>query len=334
MSGIISENSIIRTLRERYGIKDPMIIEGIGDDCAVILPKHSHEYLVVTTDMLLEDIDFRLEWYTPRLLGGKAIAVNISDLAAMGARPLFFTISLAVPKSVSRQWVLDFYNGVTNPNSSANARLIGGDLSHTEGGVAISVTAIGESIKRKIVYRRGGRPGDVLYVTGRLGRSSAGLKLLQDGQRRSSSRAKSEAIRAHRSPEARWQVGMWLAQSGWVRCMMDLSDGLSMDLPRLCAASGVGAEVYVENLPVFPECRKWDCDPVNMALNGGEDFELLFAVPRSRTKLLESKYPASFPKITPIGVMTSDVGKIWLVGPGQDRQRMKEQGYDHFSTQS
>lgn len=331
MSGLISENSIIRLLRDRYGAKSPLVKKGIGDDAAVIRPRHAGEYLLVTTDMLLEGIDFRREWTTPRRLGCKSIAVNLSDLAAMGARPLFFTVSLAVPAGISERWILDLYDGLTEPGSSGSAQLIGGDLSHTDGGIAISITALGESIKRKVLYRNGGRAGDLLYVTGTLGQSAAGLRLLQNGCIRPRSRAQKEAIRMHQSPEARCEAGMWLAQCGLVHCMMDLSDGLSMDLPRMCAASGVGAEIQVADLPVFPESQQWGCDPVEMALHGGEDFELLFSVPRSKSRIFEERYPPQFPRITRIGTMIRDAGKIWMLELGKNRRLLLKHGYDHFS---
>ncbi|HTY61081.1 MAG TPA: thiamine-phosphate kinase [Acidobacteriota bacterium] len=331
MSGLISENSIIRLLRDRYGVNGPLIKEGIGDDAAVIRTGKAEEYLLITTDMLLEGIDFRREWITPRCLGCKSIAVNLSDLAAMGARPLFFTVSLAVPADISKRWILDFYDGLTDPRFAGRARLIGGDFSRAEAGIAISITALGESVNRKVLYRKGGRAGDLLYVTGTLGQSAAGLRLLESGCIHPKSRAQKEAIRVHQSPEARWKAGMWLAQSGLVRCMMDLSDGLSTDLPRLCAASGVGAEVRVADLPVFRGSRLWGCNPDEMALNGGEDFELLFSVPKSKGKILEEKYPAGFPKITKIGTMTRDIGKMWLLEPGNNRRPLVERGYDHFS---
>jgi len=331
MSGLISENSIIQLLLDRYGAKNPLVKKGIGDDAAVIRPRHAGEYLLVTTDMLLEGIDFRREWTTPRRLGCKSIAVNLSDLAAMGARPLFFTVSLAVPAGISERWILDLYDGLTEPGRSGSAQLIGGDLSHTDGGIAISITALGESIKRKVLYRNGGRAGDLLYVTGTLGQSAAGLRLLQNGRVRPRSRAQKEAVHVHQSPEARCEAGMWLAQCGLVHCMMDLSDGLSMDLPRLCAASGVGAEIHVADLPVFAESQRWGCDPVEMALHGGEDFELLFSVPRSKSRIFEDTYPSHFPKATRIGRLTRDAGKIWMLEPGKDRCLLLEHGYDHFS---
>jgi thiamine-monophosphate kinase len=330
----INENQIIQLLQDRYSAKSPLVIKGIGDDAAVIRSLPSAEQLVITTDMLMEGVDFRPEWITPRQLGSKSLAVNMSDLASMGAKPLFFTVSLAVPSGVSSRWILDFYDGLMRPVSSLGAQLIGGDLSHTENGIMISITAIGQSIGQKLLYRSGGHAGDLLYVTGVLGRSAAGLQLLQNGCLRPRSRFQQEAIHAHLSPEPRCDAGQWLAQCGLAHCMMDLSDGLSADLPRICAASGVGAEIRSEALPAFPHCCSWDCDPIEMALHGGEDFELLFSVPNSKGRIFEERYPSSLPKITRIGRMTKDVGKIWITETGKRPRLLMNRGYDHFRPRS
>jgi thiamine-monophosphate kinase len=325
-----SENRIIQLLRNRYPVKSALLKKGIGDDAAVMRLRHMDEYWSITTDMLLEGVDFRRDWTNPRLLGRKSIAVNLSDLAAMGARPRFFTVSLAVPSNISERWILEFYEGMTNADSAKGAQLIGGDLSHSKSGMAISITALGESLNGKVLYRSGGKAGDLLYVTGTLGKSSAGLQLLQDGRTHPRSRAQRDALQCHRAPEPRCDAGVWLAQCGLVGCMMDLSDGLSMDLPRLCAASGVGAEIRLADLPIFPESQRWGCDPVELAQHGGEDFELLFAVKASRNHLFEKTYPPEFPKATQIGKMTGTAGRIWITGPGKSRRRLPERGYDHF----
>jgi thiamine-monophosphate kinase len=330
MSKQTSENRIIQLLQGRYPAKSVLLQKGIGDDAAVMRFRPVGEYWSITTDMLLEGIDFRKDWTSPRLLGRKSIAVNLSDLAAMGARPRFYTVSLAVPRDISEKWILEFYEGMTEPGSAKGAQLIGGDLSHSKSGTVISITALGESLNRKVLYRSGGKVGDLLYVTGTLGKSGAGLQLLQDGRIHSRSKAQREALQCHRSPEPRCATGVWLAQSGLVRCMMDLSDGLSVDLPRLCAASSVGAEIRLADLPIFAESQQWGCDPVELALHGGEDFELLFAVPASRSRLFQQYYPSEFPKATQIGKMTDTVGKVWIAGPGKIRQRLLERGYDHF----
>jgi thiamine-monophosphate kinase len=328
-----NENRIIKLLQDRYPENNLSIIKGIGDDAAVILPRNAQEYWIVTTDMLLENIDFRRDWMTPGDLGYKSIAVNLSDLAAMGARPRFFTVSLALPPGISEEWILDFYRGLTDLGSSKGAWLIGGDLSGSKSEILISITVLGESLKRKVLYRSGGEPGDLLYVTGSLGRSAAGLRLLQNGcprSPRSRSKPQREAIQAHLKPEPRCEAGLWLSQSGFVRCMMDLSDGLSVDLPRMCLAGGIGAEIDSSRLPVFSKSSLWGCDPVDMALNGGEDFELLFAVPKSKARLFEKTYPSKFPDVSNIGEMTSDCGAVWMHNAGKNRCRMPERGFDHF----
>ena len=330
MPRLISENRIIHLLEDRYSVRNPLIKKGIGDDAAVIHTGHSSEYLLITTDMLLEGIDFRFEWTTARQLGSKSMAVNLSDLAAMGARPKFFTVSLAVPREISENWVLGLFSGMTETGGCHGAQLIGGDLSHSKNGIMISITVLGESLNRKVLYRAGGRAGDLLYVTGILGRSAAGLRLLEDGRTRSLSKARREALRVHQTPVPRCEVGLWLAQCGLVHCMMDLSDGISMDLPRMCAASGVGAEIQSTALPVFSESRSWGCDPLELALHGGEDFELLFAVPPSKRRLFEKSYPSRFPRLTQIGRLSSDVGNIWIIESAKKRHRLQERGYDHF----
>ncbi len=330
MPKLTSENRIISLLQDRYAVKSASVKKGIGDDAAVIQCAGSAEFLLITTDMLLEGIDFRREWTKPEWIGRKSIAVNLSDLAAMGARPRFFTVSLAVPPGISERWILDFYDGMTEPGCSMGTQLIGGDLSHSENGVVISITALGESLNRRVLYRSGGKAGDFLYVTGTLGRSAAGLKLLEDGYRRPFTPAQKEALDVHQMPVPRCEAGVWLAQCGFVHCMMDLSDGLSVDLPRLCAASGVGGEIRLDDLPVFIESESWDCDPVNCALHGGEDFELLFAVPPSNSRLLERIYPRRFPKITKIGKLTREIGSVWASSPNKKRHRLLARGYDHF----
>jgi thiamine-monophosphate kinase len=325
-----SENKIIQLLQSRHPAKSPLLKKGIGDDAAVMRFQKSGEYWSITADMLIEEIDFRREWMGPRLLGRKSLAVNLSDLAAMGARPRFFTVSLAVPSDISERWILEFHEGMTDADNAHGAQLIGGDLSHSKSGIAISITALGESLKKKVLYRSGGRAGDLLFVTGALGKSGAGFRLLQDGRAHPKSKAQRDALHCHRAPEPRCEAGVWLAQCGFVSCMMDLSDGLSMDLPRLCAASDVGAEIRLDDLPIFSDSRQWGCDPVELALHAGEDFELLFAVKASKRLQFEKLYPPEFPKATRIGKLTRAAGNILIVGPGKGRRRLPRLGYDHF----
>ena len=326
-----SENEILKFLLKQHSKADVGVKRGIGDDAAVLSPGKSGEYRLVTTDMLVEDIDFRLEWSSPLHLGRKSLAVNFSDIAAMGGQPRFYTVSLGLPQGLSRNWITEFYRGLTQQGLSYGASLIGGDLSSTTGKIVISITVLGESVGRKVLYRSGGREGDILYVTGILGRSAAGLKILEGGHLHPKSRMRLQAIQSHLQPEPRCEAGKWLAHCGYVRCMMDLSDGLSADLPRLCAASGISAEVDISILPLFNQAADWGMNPVDLALHGGEDFELLFAVKKSKSSIFEKTYPENLTPVARIGKMIHGKGTVWVYDEKGKRRRLENKGYDHFN---
>jgi thiamine-monophosphate kinase len=329
-----SEDEIVRLLRDRFGGRSASLKMGIGDDAAVFHPAGAREYWAFSTDMLLEDVDFRKEWSGPRELGHKALAVNLSDLAAMGVRPRFHTVSLGIPEGISRRWIKDFYQGMARLAERHHVILVGGDLSHSTHSIHISVAILGESSRRKVVYRSGGTPGDFLYVTGILGRSASGLSLLRRGVVEGDSLSEREALAWHRTPEPRCEVGSWLAAHGFARAMIDLSDGLSMDLKRLATESGAGAEVYSSALPVFEPSRAWGCDPLELGFYGGEDYELLFSVPPARASALESHYPRKYPRINRIGRFIPEPDVIAVVKqPGAPRRRLPDRGFDHFRIQ-
>jgi thiamine-monophosphate kinase len=326
----IDENQIVRSLQKRFGVRSLSLIRGIGDDAAVLRLRGAREYWVVTTDMLLEGVDFRRSWIAPPALGHKSLAANLSDLAAMGARPRFFTVALALPSGVSEEWIEDFYGGMSILAKRHGAVLIGGDLSRSASGIQVTITAIGETSGRRFACRSGGRAGDILFVTGTLGRAAAGLALLRQGRTSGRSATERLALRSHRTPEPRCEVGLWLVGNRFVSCMMDLSDGLSTDLPRLCESSGVGAEINGVQLPIFAGARRWQCDPVDLALNGGEDFELLFAVPVRKAARLEKAYPSRFPPISCIGRLRRERNVVWTPGPGLPLRQLTPRGFDHF----
>lgn len=325
----ISEDGIVRWLERRYLERSSDVRLGIGDDAAVIRPKGAGEYWVVTTDMLVEGVDFRPGWSTACELGHKALAVNLSDLAAMGARPRFYLVALALPAGSSMKWVEDFYRGMARLGRQHAARLLGGDLSRSPKGLQITVTAVGETRNRRFVRRSGGKPGDLIYVTGVLGKAAAGLELLRRGIADGRSRAERSALRAQRMPEPRCAAGEWLAASGLVRCMMDISDGLSVDLPRLCAASRCGAEIDARDLPLFESARRWAMDPMELGLHGGEDFELLFAVRSAEASRLERLYPRGLPRIRRIGRLT-EAGTVMVRHPGRLPAPLPALGFTHF----
>lgn len=303
---------------------------GLGDDAAVIRPRGVDEDWVVTTDMLVEGVDFREGWLTPAQLGHKALAVNLSDLAAMGALPRFYLVALGLPPSLSEAWIVSFYRGMNALGEKHRAALLGGDLSRSPGGVQVTVTAIGTAQRSTLLRRSGGQPGDWLYVTGVLGRSAAGLRLLLANNLRGSTAREREALKAHRVPVPRCVVGQWLAASGLVHAMMDLSDGLSTDLPRLCKASGTGAELYADRLPLYEPARRWGAAPLELALNGGEDFELLFAVPEEAVEDLQHTYPRRFPPIAAIGRLTRGRSIVIRTHAGATPRKLAAAGFDHF----
>ncbi len=327
---IKNEDAIIRSLRSRFRTRGPGVRLGIGDDAAVVRLKGSAEDLVITTDMLVEKVDFRRSWMRPDQLGRKSLAVNLSDLAAMGARPRYYLVALALPREIDDRWIRSFYAGMKRLGDAAGAELLGGDLSGSPAGIQVTVVAVGETRGRRSVPRRGGRPGDAIFVTGTLGRAAAGLKLLQQGIMKGRTRAEREALVAQRSPSPRCEVGLWLAASGLASAMMDLSDGLSADLPRLCAASHTGAVVQAGQLPVFLQSARWGCDPVALALHGGEDFELLFTVPAAKVGRLRKKYPADFPPATAVGRLVAGRTVSWVRQPGGAPEPLPHLGFDHF----
>ena len=249
----------------------------------------------------------------------------------MGARPLFFTVSLAVPAGISERWILDFYDGLTEPGSSGGAQLIGGDLSHSEEGIFISITALGESINRKVLYRSGGRAGDLLYVTGTLGRSAAGLKLLQNGCIRPRSRSQKEAIRVASEP------GTALRSrnvAGSVR-LGPLHDGSERR-----SFHGSSSHVYGKRSrrrdpcsPTFRFFRNPVCGTAilsNWLFMAARILSCSFRCRAPKAGFLEETIPPILPRITRIGTMTQDSGKIWMIEPGKNRRLLVDRGYDHF----
>ncbi len=325
-----SEDHVVKMLRAGFGAKGRTVKKGIGDDAAVLRVPGAEEDWLVTTDMLVEDVDFRRAWQTPEELGGRALAVNLSDIAAMGGRPRCYTVALGIPIGVGERWIGEFYRGLTSAGDAHNAVLVGGDLSRTPSAIVITIAVVGESLRRNILYRSGGRIGDFLYVTGVLGKAAAGLVLLERGKIRGRTQAQRSALNAHRAPVPRCAAGLWLAQSSLAGAMMDLSDGISMDLPRLCDASSCGAELRLDRLPVFHEASAWGCDPMELALYGAEDYELLFTIRAQKAARFDATYPSSLPPASRIGRLTPGRKIVCLPAPGQRPRPLTRRGFDHF----
>lgn len=275
---IHGEFGLIGQIKEMFLPLVPSGMEGIGDDCAVI-PLGDFESLVVTTDMLVEDVHFVLDRITPEELGRKSLAVNLSDIAAMGAVPVASFLSVGLPKQTASVWKTDFLRGYKQLSACYNVPLLGGDTTAADK-VVINVVAIGKTSNTNIKRRSSARPGDRICVTGDLGSSAAGLQLLLSG--RAASEEESELIRLHHNPIPHVEQGSWLGTRKEVHAMMDVSDGIASDLVHILDASSVGAWVDLSLLPCNPlmrrVCERHGWETEKLAATGGEDYVLLLTV--------------------------------------------------------
>ena len=301
----MTEESILRRLAHRVAIpRGSRIVAGIGDDCAIFRPASGKEDLLFTTDLLIEGVHFERTTHPPAVVGRKALARGLSDIAAMGGDPLFCLLSLGLPEWAGDEWVDRFYGGLLKLATTTGTVLAGGDLAHTER-VVCDIVVAGSAPKGRALRRNGARPGDAIYVSGKLGGSALGLAT-KNGP----------AWQRHLKPEPRLALGRYLREKLHATAAMDLSDGLSLDLRRLCIASKVAAEV--ERPPKFPGAS------LEQALHGGEDHELLFTV---RPGIRVPKRFENLP-LTRIGEITrGPAGRVRLGG-----QRLTPLGYDHFRT--
>ena len=282
---------------------------GIGDDAAVI-EGLGGDLLLITTDLLMEDVHFRLSWGGLAQLGWKALAQNLSDIAAMGGTPTHAVIALGLSPRVGADGAAELYRGISELAAQSGVDVVGGDTIRSSGPLTLGVTVLGRVAASELLTRGGGRPGDALFVTGVLGAAAAGVRLLD------SNRPVPEPLRpallAQLQPQPRLAAARALATAGCVTAMMDLSDGIATDLHRLCRMSGAGAVVERDRLPVAPVVSAacaWLAkggahgDPLELALCGGEDFELLLAAPLAAEDALRARV-APLP-LTRIGALTA-----------------------------
>jgi thiamine-monophosphate kinase len=312
---------------------------GIGDDAAALTISPS-QAMLVTTDLLIEDIHFNLSYTDYYSLGWKSAAVNLSDIAAMGGLPRFCLTALGIPRGVSAEHILDFYRGFNRLLRLHKTELVGGDTCSSGRGLFISVTAIGEARPRRIIARSGALPGDAIFVTGTLGDSAAGLEMLRvrnsefgvrNKKRKTvpSQAATGRLVERHLRPVPRVAQGLAIANSGCASAMIDVSDGLSSDLFHICEQSKAGAEIFADRIPLSVSLRRVSVglskSILEYALYGGEDYELLFTVPRRNLRKLRSlKMP-----ITEIGTITT--GRTMCMRDDAGKKRtLKPKGFDHF----
>jgi thiamine-monophosphate kinase len=302
------------------------LLVGIGDDAAVWQPSRSHRS-VITTDALIENVHFTRAAMSASDVGHRALASNLSDIAAMGAKPVLATIAFGIGPGADEAWILECYRGIAALAERARCAIAGGDIVRSPA-ITIAITIVGEVRASNLKLRSGMQPGDVIAVTGPLGTSRAGLAVALEHPELTGDAAAPAVLRAFRTPEPRLAEGAWLAASRNVRAMMDTSDGLSTDLSRMARASKLGATI--ETLPITGETRaiaqRAGADVDDWALDGGEDFELLVAVTSRAFTHLAGRFQARFGKpLLRVGVATTETGLRHAGG-----RAIASAGWDHL----
>lgn len=320
------EFEFLENLKKRYALRR------IGDDCAVI-PQNSKTDLVITTDLLVEDVDFRLDWTRPEFVGHKALAVSLSDVAAMGATPVWAMLSVGVPKEIwDTDFVKKFYDGWFRLAKKFNVELVGGDVSRTPDKIVIDSIVAGAVKRGKAVLRSGAKPGDLIYVTNELGGAAAGLALLESGARYDDTATiwQKNLFLKQLQPLPQLHIAQSLNDENSVTAMIDLSDGLSSDLAHLCRASRVGAKIYADKIPLHKNLKAlvgtFD-EKLNYSIHGGEDFELLFTADPKKSFSLKKAHEKR--GISRIGEITANAEIVELVS-GEKIGILQPKGFRHF----
>ena len=324
---VIAEKALIAQVRRMAARgKNPAIQTGIGDDCAVLRllsrGKKNEKDTLVTTDFTLEGIHFRRDWHSAKSVGHRCLARGLSDIAAMGGKPVAAFLSLALPRTLPQSWVSRFARSLIKLADRYDVTLAGGDTAESPNGILADIIVLGTAPKGDAVLRSGARPGDRIYVSGELGGSAAAVWEMRTKPKR---KLNPRQYPRHFFPEPRVELGRALREKGLASAMIDTSDGLSTDLAHICEASGVGSELQEEAIPratVGKPPREVD---LQFALHGGEDYELLFTARRG--KRIPSRI-AGVP-ITQIGHITAR-RKIFLMNPRGVGYELEPLGWEHF----
>ena len=312
----LPERRLITDLRSKVRFHSREVKLGIGDDCAILRIPNAGEALV-TTDFSLEGIHFRRNWQSPECIGHRVLVRGLSDIAAMGGRPVAAFLSLALPEDCPQKWVDRFFARLLKLGEKYGVELAGGDTAQSPAGVLADIMMIGSVEKGTALLRSGARAGDHVYVTGSLGESAAALQLLSQGKTR----------RRDVFPEPRIAVGDWLRKNRVASACIDISDGLSTDLSHVCEESRVGARIAMEAIPIHPAALKLagsGSDALDLALHGGEDYELLFTAPRKK----RVPQRVAGVKVTHIGEIVRERG-VRITSQGRETI-LRPRGWEHF----
>ena len=309
------------------------VVVGIGDDAAAEKTSPGH-LLLSTCDALVDGVHFLFDKISPRQLGRKSIAVNLSDIAAMGGRPTSILITLALPKDTSVSWVEDLYIGIKEMCSLYKVNIMGGDMVSSTV-VSINITALGEIKPENLIRRSGACAGDAVMITGPLGDSGAGLEIIKRGLENDSYWSK--LVEKHHNPIPKVLEGQFLAQFGFVTSMNDISDGLASEIREISEASNVGIELWEEKIPysslLLEAAEKFTISPIDMALTGGEDYQLVFTCKSDKVEELTKNFTQEFSKkIHLIGEVKPKEHDIKLKNLDGQYKKLTTRGYNHFSS--
>ncbi len=337
---IESEFELIEDIRKWLGAvagKGACVKLGIGDDAGLFSIEGKTDALI-TTDLLVEGVHFRSSWTTPYLLGRKAISINISDIASMGGRPKVATICLAIPPHITGQFLKDFHRGVKSASKSYGIKVIGGDISASPSGFIVGVSVVGEEGRDGIWKRSGARQGDRIFISGTVGDSAMGLTLLKSQKKPTTLEPihKRALISSHLDPMAQARLSLALNHTKAITAAIDTSDGLVQDLRHLLDSSGVGAEIYIEKLPLSKafiaasKALRMGKSSIDIALSGGEDYGLILTVKKDRKKQVLSAAKKCGKMLTDIGVIRNRSYGLKIFTSEGKSYKPKVEGFDHF----
>ena len=330
----LGEFPLIDRIAGIAAINRPDIIVGIGDDVAV-LETQEEGWLLAKVDSQVEGVHFRRETISPFHLGRRSLAINLSDIAAAGGRPQFALVSLALPPSIEVGWVDELYRGLREEGERYGVAIVGGNLARSPGGVFVDVFVLGWVQRPHLLLRSGARPGDQVLVTGTLGDSGAGLSLLSNHSLSVLAEDREFLLTRHFTPTPRLAEAQVIAGSGKATAMIDLSDGLSSDIGHICDCSHVGVRLWAERLPVSPAARSvarlTGRTPWQLAIMGGEDYELCFTVPAEHVQqLIGGVEQETGTSVTVVGqILAANEGR-WLVLEDGKQVPLEAKGWDHF----
>jgi thiamine-monophosphate kinase len=323
----------IEKLLDIEGVRSPEVTLSIGDDTACFRPNPGYA-LLVTCDSVVEGRHYLAAHITPLDLGHRAMALNISDIGAMGGRPRYALVSLGLKGDTPVRDVEEMYRGFVAELNPFGASIIGGNITKSEGGAFIDITLIGEVEETKMVRRSTARPGDVVLITGYPGQATAGLQMLLHGK--GDQRLKDNLLKVYNRPSHRAREGAAIAQSGYATAMIDTSDGFLGDLGHICEESHVGADLIQERLPMSESLKQaalvLGCDPYDLMLHDSDDYELIVTCPAAHVASIRSAVAKTYDgPVSEVGTITDKPGTLAIVRPDGSRQTLMAKGWDHFA---